>query len=384
MASENPIIDFLSSFLKRETKALVSSGVRGIVKKSAKNLYKNATAKTQEAINAEIAKDIGYLTTHYKLDKEQNILYKPSVVFFHEWLTNSPTFANRIVKDEETGKLYLDQHPFNNSTKIDIINSFIKQTKVQSAGLHSHLEGAIKLLTCEDYNSILFKNYFSGWSKEQPSVIDTWLTSLYGQALNDPEYANLLFKKWIVGVARRAINPGSPLDGCLTLQGPTGVGKTSHFRNLLPEPFNNRTGEVYCDIRNPQKFVEATIGKTVCCFDELSILEHSKVLETFKQLLTSSWVDVRLAWRRDPARFNLRTGFGATTNKDKFITDATLSRRLWVVSLNDKNRINFDFLFSNRKMLWMEALYLAQQNYSCHLSQQEQKTVEEYNQKYLI
>ena len=120
------------------------------------------------------------------------------------------------------------------------------------------------------------------------------------------------------------------------------------------------------------------------CFDELSVLEHQNTRETFKQLLSSQAVDVRLPWRKDPQRFLLRSGFGATTNKDKFIFDPFLSRRMWVIELNNSQRLNFDFLFANRDNLWKEALYLANKGESCYLSQEEQFKLEENNKKYLV
>jgi predicted P-loop ATPase len=149
-------------------------------------------------------------------------------------------------------------------------------------------------------------------------------------------------------------------------------------------PFDKRTGEVLCNIKNPQKFIEGTIGKTIQCFDELSSLDAPKSQETFKQLLSTQFIDVRLPWRRDAQRFNLRNSFGATTNKEKFIKDAALSRRLWTIQLNGKSKINFDYLNSVKKALWQEAVYLAQTNESYLLSFKDQEMVEEQNRKFFM
>jgi predicted P-loop ATPase len=206
----------------------------------------------------------------------------------------------------------------------------------------------------------------------------------FGTALTaSPEHARLLFRKWIVGTAARTIHPGKSLDGCLVLQGETGIGKTQFFRQILPSPFDGRTGEIYCDIKNPNKFVEALLGKTVACFDELSVLEHAKTLETFKQLLTSQFIDVRLAWARTVRRFNMRVGLGGTSNKTKFITDPSLSRRLWVIELNPSQRLDFDYLSANKEALWKEAVYFAEQGESCIMTPEEQKMIEEYNAKFM-
>jgi predicted P-loop ATPase len=113
-------------------------------------------------------------------------------------------------------------------------------------------------------------------------------------------------------------------------------------------------------------------------------LDAPKSQETFKQLLSTQFIDVRLPWRRDAQRFNLRNSFGATTNKEKFIKDAALSRRLWTIQLNGKSKINFDYLNSVKKALWQEAVYLAQTNESYLLSFKDQEMVEEQNRKFFM
>jgi predicted P-loop ATPase len=200
----------------------------------------------------------------------------------------------------------------------------------------------------------------------------------------DAAYAKLLFRKWIIGTARRIVSPGSTLDGCVVLQGPTGVGKTAFFRGLLPAPFEHRTGEIYADLKSPTKITEALMRKSVASFDELGVLEYEGTAELFKSLLTMNHIDVRLAWARAVRRFDLRVGLGATTNKERFIADAAMARRLWVIKLNNSQRLNFDYYNANKKALWQEALYLAEHDESCLLSLEEQKVVEANNASFML
>ncbi len=375
------IAKFLTKTAGQAAKSLLLSEVKGTAKKFI-NLAKKRSA---EDIQREVRDRIGYDTLHFAVSKQDQVQFKSSSVFFHEWLTSGER-AGKLIKDEEKGTLYWENEPLTNAAKIALVQKFAKQTGIKAAGLGGHLEGALKLLDVQDLTSTLFKQHFAGWVAGTPSVIDGFLKNCYGEVLEtENDYANLLFKKWMVGTARRAISPGSSFDGCLTLTGPAGCGKTQFFRQLLPDQFKTRSAEIYCNIKQPQKFVEAIIGKTIANFDELSVvLEHPKVIETFKQLLSSQWIDVRLPWRRNAARFNLRQGWGATTNRQKFIPDPFLSRRLWVIALNDKGRLNFDYLTANRTNLWKEAVYLAQQNEANFLTVNDQKVVEEHNQKYYV
>lgn len=375
---------FVEKFIAKEAKSLFRSLLQTGAKKGIKTAFSKVVAKSQSTIESDMIRDIGYITTHYTL-KDNEVQYTPSVMFFQEWLAKSSFIDGKIFRDEENGKVYFKNEVIDELKKVQIIDEFIKQTKTKSTKvLHSYFDNALKYVPIIDRASGLFLEEFSGWDINKESVIDTFLINLYGDALeSNKEYATNLFKKWIVGTARRAIEPGVAFDGCLVLQGPPGVGKTSLVRELLPSPLNNRTGEVYCNIKNPQKFVETMIGKTITCFDELSSLDAPKVQETFKQLLSSRFIDVRLPWRRNPERFLLRSGFCATTNKEKFIKDAALSRRLWTIKLNSNGRINHDYLQKVRKELWKEALYLAKNNFSYLLSQEEQKLIEENNKEFL-
>lgn len=377
---KNPFAKLLTKTLTSAAQSIVS----GEIKKHAKGLIQKYTAKSPEAARAEASAKLGYETDAFTLDKKENVVFKPSPIFMHEWLTNSPLTATKMLKDEEYGQFYYDGKLMTPSMKVEILTKFSKATGIHSPAISGHFDRALDLLDVTDVTALRFKEEFVGsWDPSRTSIIDSWLSKCFGTALDtDAAYANMLFRKWVVGTAHRAMNPGSTLDGCLVLKGPPGVGKTQFFRKLLPEPFANRTGEIYCDVKSPQRFVEAIVGKTVACFDELSVLDHPKSDETFKQLLSTQDIDVRLAWARKKARYALRQGFAGTTNKDKFC-DKFLSRRLWVIQLNGSQRLNFDYLNDNCKSLWTEAAYYATTTKASYiLSPSEQSEVEQNNIKY--
>lgn len=371
----------LTKFLLSNAKSLVGSELKG----SVKNLISKFKEKSKEEIDKEIISKIGYSTHHFKLNKNQEVVFTPSSVFFNEWLSNSPLIKQPLTRDEETGQTYYGEKIINSSLKKELIDLFSKNTGITNSSLVSHFDGAIKLIEVSDYNSKKFKDYFSGWDSSNESVIDTWISSVFpNNKFTNLEFSQKLFRKWIIGTAKRAISPGAPLDGCLVLKGPGAIGKTSFFRNILPNPFDNRTGEILCNVKNAQKFVENILGKTVACFDELSVLEFQRSTETLKQLLSSQFIDVRLPYRRDPQHYLLRQGFCGTTNKNNFIKDPFLSRRLWVIEITSDERANFDYLISNRDMLWKEAVYCALNNEKYLLSKEEQVELESLNKNYLL
>lgn len=382
---KDKIVKALGKLALAETKNLTRSIMRTQLKKQAGRFLDNWIAKSPETLTREAREKIGFDTIHFT-EKDNEVVFKNSPALIAEWVAKSPATKDRVIRDEETGALYFDNYKLENTKIRELSDEFIKATDIQSVGVYGSFERVVRNLDPQDITARNFRHDFSGWNPAGVSMIDIWLEKCFGEAIDtDLTYAKLLFKKWVVGTARRAIQPGSSLDGCLTLQGPPGVGKTRFFREILPPPFDVRSGEIFCkDIKNPQKFIEAIIGKTVACFDELSVLQNDKVEAVFKQLLSSQNIDVRLAWARVPKRYALRQGFSATSNPEKFIRDPALNRRLWVIKLNDKRRLDFDFVWGNRVALWQEAVHLAQTDFSVHLSYDEQKEVEAYNQRFAV
>ena len=382
----NDIINFFTKTAVSAARSLLLSETKGVVK----NFINAKRAKTPLDIEAEMKQRIGYATAHYTINKNQDITFKSSPLFVKEWLTNTPKLVGKIIKDEETGAIYHDNELIAPGVKLALMDEFIRQTSVKTAALTGHFDNAFKLFPVSNINGGKFREQFKGWdtnnasSEASPcyadSIIDGFLNGCFG--IDDP-LSKKLWRKWIVGTARRITHPGSSLDGCLLIKSKPGTGKTSFFRQLLPEPFARST-EIYCNIKNAQKFIENITGYSIVNFDELSPLELPKTAEIFKQLMTSQRITVRLPWRRDPQEFGLRAGFCATTNKEQFITDPTLSRRLWVLELPaELQRLNFDYLHANRTALWQEALWAADNKEVVYLTPTEQTEVEAFNQKFL-
>lgn len=377
----NTIAKLLTSVATSSAKSLLSGGI----KKTVSNLIKKHTAKKPEQIEKEIIERLGYATSHYRLDRDQNIIFKSSPVFFHEWLSQSSSMKDKIVRDEENGSIFVNGTLLNNQTKMEIINSFVKATGVQSPAINSHFEAALKLIDPTDHVGSQFKQFFGSWVPGTPSVIDGWLEGCFGKNFtSDVSYANMIFHRWIIGAANRIVNPGSSLDGCLILKGKPNAGKTQHWRKIMPSPFDARTGEIYCDVKDAAKTQEQLLGRSIGCLDELSVMDHPATVEVLKQLLTSQHINVRLAWRRSPESFAMRAAFCGTTNRERFITDKGLSRRCWVIELNDNCHLDFAFLENNRHSLWEEAIYLVGKGETCFLSLAEQKLIEEHNEKFML
>jgi hypothetical protein len=376
------------AFLQKMAISIASSEAKRLIKKAISSktggFFEKLMAEKPEKTAARVEEIIGYPTSHYKLGKDRSIQFKPTPIFLFEFLTMAPQNVGRLIKDEESGQVFIDGVLMDNATKIKLINNFLEVTKVPATNIHNAFEAALKLFTPEDLVASKFKSAFVA-ENDSTEIIDNFLFNCFGEGIStDLPYANNLFRKWVVGTARRAMSPGERLNGCFTFSGPPGTGKTSFFRQMIPPPFDMRTGEVDCkDIKSPDKLIETIIGKTIVCFDELAVLSRFNI-EAFKSLMTKQSIQVRLPYHKAQSLYQIRTGFSATTNKVQFITDGNMSRRMWVIELNGKKRCDFDYLHANREALWKEAVRLAGTDFSCDLSPEEQTVVETVNAKHLI
>lgn len=356
------------------------SFVVGEVKHQAREALRGKQKEMSLASAVQEAEDLlGYKTEHVSI-KGNKIHFKSSPLFCLEWIMNSK-YTKDLYRDEESNDLYFDSKVLSEQEKLELINKFAGITKIDSPSLIAHFNKALDLIAPVDMTSRNFEKLIGPWDKKVR--ITSFMSNSFSDKIDNPKYADILFAKWAVGTANRIMKPGHSFDGCLTLQGGPGIGKTRFFRNLLPEPFEKRTGEIICkDIRQPDKFVESIIGKSIANFDELSIL-NDNVVETFKMLLSGQGIDVRMPWARKKSRYLYRQGFSATTNPEKFITDPALSRRLWVIQIKD-GRLDFDYLEKNKRQMWAEAIVYAKQGFSDYLSPKEQDIVEKNNTKFLI
>lgn len=156
--------------------------------------------------------------------------------------------------------------------------------------------------------------------------LETWLVDVYG--VEDRPYTQLIGKCFMMGLVKRAMQPGCKFDYMLIIKGEQGLKKSSAFRELAYPYFTDNA------IRVGEK--DSQMAMQLAWIVESAELESLNKSEstTIKQHLSA-----QEDWYRPPygskmvkaPRHSVNVG---TTNADAFLRDATGDRRFWPLEVH--------------------------------------------------
>ncbi len=176
--------------------------------------------------------------------------------------------------------------------------------------------------------------------------IEHWLVDVYG--VEDRPYTRLIGKCFMMGLVKRAIQPGCKFDYMLILKGEQGLAKSTAFRALAFPYFTDNA------IRVGDK--DSLMAMQLAWIVESAELESLNKSET---TLIKQFLSAQEDWYRPPyggqmrkqPRHSVNVG---TTNADTFLKDATGDRRFWPLEVHI---VNVDALIAMRSQLLAEALH---------------------------
>jgi len=160
-----------------------------------------------------------------------------------------------------------------------------------------------------------------------------------------------MMRKWLIGAAARALNPGCQMDYCLALKGDQGLLKSTSLKAL--------TGGEWFTSTHADGDKDFLLNVNSCWVYELAELEtitNKRQAGALKNLITTATDVFRPPYGRTPERTNRQSVFCATVNKDQFLRDDTGNRRFWVFPIGGSAQLDRDAITAARDAIWKAAV----------------------------
>lgn len=193
--------------------------------------------------------------------------------------------------------------------------------------------------------------------------IDQWLIDYFGAP--NTRYTQLVGRFWLIGMVRRAFEPGCKFDYMPILEGPQGRGKSTAMAILAgPAHFGN-TDFVMGD-KDSMALMQGKWLYEIAELDSFNKADTTRV----KSFVTRQTDEFRPAYGRRILKIPRRVVLVGTTNQYEYFKDSTGNRRFWPVKVIDQ--INLDGLHDARAQLFAEAVQRCRDGERCYPSRDEQ------------
>lgn len=190
--------------------------------------------------------------------------------------------------------------------------------------------------------------YLSGLIWDGTPRADAWLTAYCGA--EDRTYTRAIGAKWLLSAVARAFDPGCKVDTMLILQGAQGIGKSTAFATLVPNP--DWFSDSPLDFDHPERSALSLFGKWIYEIGELQGFAKADA-NRLKGFMSSRSDNVRAPYASRNEEFPRGCVFGGSTNAEQYLTDETGNRRFWPVSVG---ACDVTGLGRDRDQLWAEAV----------------------------
>lgn len=220
--------------------------------------------------------------------------------------------------------------------------------------------------------------YFDSLEWDGVKRIDTWLWDYVSDHSQPKDYVNLVGRKFLCGMAARALHAGIKFDTMLILEGKQYAGKSRLCRILATVNGEEYFLDDFRDIDNKDSLMKMQ-GKLIVEFPEISTLRKAEVND-LKAFITRQEDVFRVPYGRNVMTAKRQCVFMGTVNPEgAYFKDMTGNRRYWplrcreyldleqIAKIVDQLHAEAAHAVKNGEQLW-----LTEEEYS--LAQREQKS----------
>lgn len=194
--------------------------------------------------------------------------------------------------------------------------------------------------------------------------LDAWLADYFGAP--NTRYTQLVGRFWLIGMVKRAFEPGCKFDYMPILEGPQGRGKSTAMAILAGTAHFGNTDFVMGD-KDSMALMQGKWLYEIAELDSFNKADTTRV----KSFVTRQIDEFRPAYGRRILKIPRRVLLVGTTNQYEYFKDATGNRRFWPVKVIDQ--INLDGLQEARAQLFAEAVQRYRDGERCYPSREEQE-----------
>ena len=180
-------------------------------------------------------------------------------------------------------------------------------------------------------------------------LLDQWLVKFLGCNPTNEEqkrYVQAIGRRWLISAVARIYEPGCKADCCLTIEGKTGVGKSTALQ-ALGEPWFTDSQMILGN----HDFYQNIQGVWIVEIADLAAYNRIEI-EQVKSVLSSARDRFRWSYARNPVDYPRQCVFACTTELDDWSKE-TSARRFWPVLAS---AIDITELRAAKDQLWAEAL----------------------------
>lgn len=277
----------------------------------------------------------GELTTVLEPNSKQNAEdFLQGLGLSARW--DSFTSVVRINNERLTQESIIDLHAI----------AFDYQWKPSRSQLKEFIEGIARQ---SPYNPA--QNYFNSLTGKWDGVHR--LETLFQRHMGAPDTPSIRELGQLIPYAavRRAFDPGFKFDLMPILQGPQGLGKSSIFQLLCPDPewFLN---SVRLDLEEKRLYMQIQ-GKLFVEFGELSGKKSAEI-EKIKAFVTQTKDEYVKNFGVEVTEHKRASVFVGSTNEHRVLRDLTGNRRFPIIPVT--RELDWDELLAERDQLWAEAV----------------------------
>ena len=264
-------------------------------------------------------------------------------------------------------------------------NQFIELTDEDLNSLK--IELALQGISCsrETLSTIVFSNQ---WTSYDP--YKTWLNSLplwdgndhikelaETVKTDDDKYLYWCLKKWIVAFVGSLAKEDVVNHTALIFCGKQGIGKSSWFKNILPNELKSYYGMGFLQPKDKETKIQLS-ELALFNMDEVENMS-SRNIEATKELLTESQIYTRRAYTKLSKCYIRRCSFCGTANGIQILHDLTGNRRFLC---HNVNQIDYNLCGVDLQQVYAQAYHLFKAGFQYWFDLKEQDAIEQHNSKY--